>query len=233
MIQAPFANAFRLPLAVGDAAGELVGEVERDPEARTGARGAPSRAGGAGGRRLRCWRPSNVGLYPWPRVGTSPRRVELASAADVAHLDLGQVHRRLRAQLRVAVGALAPDRAERLLQFLVGGAGADRARGGRGRGGRRGRCRAGPRPRSARACSRRRRAASPTRSRRSRRSRRRSASAAPPRRGSSPRPARAAAPPRSARSAPPPGRRRRAASRSCAPTSMYSMKRSVWPRSRK
>ena len=163
----------------------------------------------------------------------SPSPVRCRGSRRVAHLHLGKIDRRLRAKLRVAVGALAPDRGERLAAAPRRRRRRGSSRAGRGRGGRRGRCRAGRRRRSARGCSRRRTAASPTRSRRSRRCRRCSASAARPRRGSSPPPARAAARAEIRAISSAAGTTSSSRQPFVVPTSMYSMKRREWPLSRK
>src|ERR1700751_4644260 len=60
------------------------------------------------------------------RVTGRPQAGEDGSASDVRHLDLRQRGRLRRAQLRVAIGAARPDRAELLGELLVRGAEAER-----------------------------------------------------------------------------------------------------------
>src|SRR5207244_659987 len=74
---------------------------------------------------------------PRARYDRSGRRSS-SSAADVAHLDLGPGRGLGRAELRVAVGASAPDAGDRRVELGTGGAAPDEApllcaeRGGRG-----------------------------------------------------------------------------------------------------
>src|SRR5215831_13676147 len=49
---------------------------------------------------------------------------EAASAADVGHFYLLELHRLLAPQLGIAVGALRPDRRDGVAQFVIGGTGA-------------------------------------------------------------------------------------------------------------
>ena len=134
---------------------EAVGEREREPLVVARRRRAPrparprrrprraSRAGPRPARAPRARRRRRRAAGAARRAAPRPRsrrRARAASTAvkgesgsspcselatDVAHLDLGQAGRRLRAAFRVAVGALAPDRRDRLLQLLVGGAAAN------------------------------------------------------------------------------------------------------------